>query len=146
MALVRYDTWYPASAIEKDLGQFMNRLREQLEDVSVVNTEWVPLVDVKEEKDHFVIRADIPGVDPKHIEVTMENGVLSIRGERTSESVEEREKYHRMERVTGVFHRRFALPDTANPDGIQARGRDGVLEITIPKHEKLRPRRIAVET
>ena len=146
MALVRYDTWYPASAIEKDLGQFMNRLREQLEDVSVVNTEWVPLVDVKEEKDHFVIRADIPGVDPKHIEVTMENGVLSIRGERTSESVEEREKYQRMERITGVFHRRFALPDTANPDGIQARGRDGVLEITIPKHEKLRPRRIAVES
>ena len=146
MALVRYDTWYPASAIEKDLGQFMNRLREQLEDVSVVNTEWVPLVDVKEEKDHFVIRADIPGVDPKHIEVTMENGVLSIRGERTSESVEEREKYHRMERITGVFHRRFALPDTANPDGIQARGRDGVPEITIPKHEKLRPRRIAVES
>jgi HSP20 family protein len=146
MALVRYDTWYPAAAIEKDLSQFMNRLREQLEDVSVVNTEWVPLVDVKEEKDRFVIRADIPGVDPKNIEVTMENGVLSIRGERTAESVEEREKYHRMERVTGVFHHRFALPETANPEGIQARGRDGVLEITIPKHEKLRPRRISVES
>ena len=146
MALVRYDTWFPVSQVEKDMTQFMSRLREKLEDVSVVHTEWVPLVDVKEEKDHFLIRADIPGVDPRHIEVTMENGVLSIRGERTGESVEEREKYHRMERAAGIFHRRFALPDTANPEGIAARGHDGVLEIMIPKHEKVRPRRIAVQS
>ena len=92
-----------------------------------------------------MILADLPGIDPKDIEITMENGTLAIRGERKSETEEEREGYHRVERARGSFYRRFTLPDTANTDKIEARGKDGVLEIVIPKHDKVQPRKIAVK-
>ncbi len=92
-----------------------------------------------------VIEADIPGVDPKDIEVNMDKGVLSLRGERKSEHAVDDGKYTRVERARGIFHRRFALPDSANPDGIRASGRNGVLEIDIPKRPEQTPRRIDIE-
>jgi HSP20 family protein len=101
-------------------------------------------VDIREEDKRFVIEADIPGVDPKDIEVNMDKGVLSIRGERKSESKTESGKYSRVERSHGVFYRRFALPDSANPDGISATGRHGVLEIEIPKKPETTPRKIDI--
>ena len=91
-----------------------------------------------------MIEADIPGVDPKDIEIHMDKGILSIRGERSSESKEEGANYTRIERSRGSFYRRFALPDTANPDGIEAKGAHGVLEIVIPKRPETTPRRISV--
>jgi HSP20 family protein len=109
-----------------------------------VTSHWSPAVDVKEEADRFVILADLPGVDPKDIEVSMENGVLSIRGERKSEKEEDRDGFHRVERVRGTFYRRFSLPDTADSERIEAHGKDGVLEIAIPKQKKVQPRKITV--
>ena len=107
--------------------------------------DWVPAVDIKEEDTRFVIHADVPGVDPDDIEVRMEDGVLTIKGERQSEDKEEREGYKRIERVRGSFFRRFSLPDTADAEGITAKAKNGVLEIIIPKHEKVQPRRIEVQ-
>ena len=112
---------------------------------SVVTSQWVPRVDIKEEADRFVIFADLPGVDPKDIEVNMDKGILSIRGERSTESRTENERFSRIERAHGVFHRRFALPESANPDAISATGRHGVLEIAIPKRPETTPRRIQVQ-
>ncbi len=112
---------------------------------SVVTSQWVPRVDINEEPERFVIFADLPGVDPASIEVNMDKGTLSIRGERIAESRTENERYSRVERAHGVFYRRFALPESANPDGIGASGRNGVLEITIPKRPESTPRRIAVQ-
>ncbi len=112
---------------------------------SVVTSQWVPRVDVKEEQDRFVIYADLPGVDPASIEVNMDKGLLSIRGERRAEDKSEGERYSRVERAHGVFYRRFALPESANPDGISATGRNGVLEIAIPKRPESTPRRINVQ-
>ena len=103
------------------------------------------VVDIKEEENRYVIHADVPGVDPADIEVNMENGVLSIKGERESESKEEREGYKRVERVRGSFFRRFNLPDTADAEAISAKSKDGVLEIVIPKQEKPQPKRIRIE-
>lgn len=91
-----------------------------------------------------MIFADIPGVDPKDIEINMDKGILSIRGERKSETREETDRYSRIERQHGVFYRRFALPDSANPDGITASGKHGVLQIDIPKKPETTPRRITV--
>ena len=108
------------------------------------NVSWIPAVDVVEEPGHFLVRADLPGVDPKDIEIHMENGVLSIRGERRSESRAENSGYTRVERSHGVFYRRFALPDTADPEGITASGKHGVLEIAIPKRPEVKARRINV--
>jgi HSP20 family protein len=112
---------------------------------SVVTSQWVPRVDIKEESDRFVIFADLPGVDPESIEVQMDKGLLSIKGERATGAAQENERYSRVERAHGVFFRRFALPDSANPEGITATGRHGVLEIAIPKCPETTPRRIQVQ-
>jgi HSP20 family protein len=101
-------------------------------------------VDIKEEADRFVLYADIPGVDPDAIDIQMDKGLLTIKGERSSVRREEGERYSRVERSHGVFHRRFALPDSADPDGITASGEHGVLEIVIPKRPETTPRRIRV--
>ena len=105
----------------------------------------MPAVDIREEDGHFLILADIPGVDPKDIEITMEKGILTLKGQRNEESIRQKGKLTRGERSHGTFYRRFALPDSANPDGIKASGRHGVLEIVIPKRPETAPRRIQVE-
>ena len=111
---------------------------------NVVTSQWTPRVDIKEEPERFVIFADIPGVEPKDIEIHMDKGILSLKGERSAESATETDRYSRVERAHGTFYRRFALPDSANPEGIAATGRNGVLEISIPKKPETTPRRIRV--
>lgn len=148
MSLVRYEPFNILSQFQKELNRLGNWSYEGQEasddssDVAV--SHWRPAVDIKEENNRFVILADLPGVDPKEIEITMDNGVLTIKGERSSEQRQEEDGFKRVERVRGTFYRRFSLPDTADADGIEASGKDGVLEISVPKHEKLKPRRIAV--
>jgi len=112
---------------------------------SVVTSQWIPLVDIKEEPNRFVLYADIPGVNPGDITVQMDKGLLTIKGERTSE-LDDSERFSRIERQHGSFHRRFALPDSADPDGITATGHDGVLQIIIPKRPETTPRRIQVSS
>jgi HSP20 family protein len=120
------------------------QLDEGQDESSVVTSAWAPQVDIKEESDRFVILADLPGIDPQEVEVLMDKGILSIKGERKSELAEHNERYSRVERRYGSFHRRFALPDSADPDGVAAAGHNGVLEITIPKRPETTPRRIQV--
>lgn len=117
---------------------------ESGDESSVVTSQWMPRVDIKEEPNQFVLYADIPGVNPEDIEVQMDKGMLTIKGERTEEQVSESENYSRIERRHGSFHRRFALPDSADPEGIAASGNNGVLQITIPKRPETTPRRIKV--
>ena len=142
MAITRYQPWSMFDQMRRELEQM-----QQNGDVSssMATSDWTPAVDIKETKEAFIIEADIPGVDPKDIEVHMEDGVLSIRGEKQSEKTEEKEGYKRVERSRGSFYRRFSLPDTANADKINAKSKNGVLEITIPKQEKAHPRKISVE-
>lgn len=116
------------------------------EDSNIATSGWVPTVDIKETDEQFVIVADIPGVAPKDIEVTMNNSVLSIKGERESENQTEEDGYRRVERAHGVFHRRFSLPETADGENISAVGKDGVLEILIPKREVEKARKIEVSS
>ena len=133
------------------MGQLFDRLFEghlfgdnSGDESSVVTSQWAPRVDIKEESDRFVLYADIPGVDPADIEIQMDKGLLTIKGERSSVKREAGERYSRVERSHGVFHRRFALPESADADGISATGEHGVLEITIPKRPETTPRRIQV--
>lgn len=151
MALVRYEPLNLLDRFQRDLNRlgivdpaYNDSLAEDGTDIAV--SSWRPAVDIKEDDNGFVITADIPGVDPKDIEVTMENGVLTIKGERVDDKEEERQGYKRVERTRGSFYRRFSLPDTANAEKIEANGRHGVLEITIPKNDKLLPRRISVKS
>ena len=123
--------------------RFFN-LGESADESSVVTSQWAPLVDIREDADRFVILADLPGIDPQDVEIWMDKGILSIKGERSSESTQQNDRYSRVERRYGSFHRRFALPDSADPEGITAEGRHGVLEISIPKRPETTPRRIPV--
>ena len=145
MSLIRYSANQPR-ALQDEIKQVFDKFFNGDSDdaSSVVTSQWMPRVDIKEEADRFLILADLPGVDPSQIEVQMDKGILSIKGERKTEAVTESEPYSRVERAHGVFYRRFALPDSANPEGVTATGKHGVLEIVIPKGEKAKARRIAV--
>ena len=145
MTITRYYPWGQASRFHDEIKHVFGRfLSDDATDQSAVASEWTPRVDVKEEDKRFVILADIPGVDPKDIDVSMDKGVLTIRGERKSESAEASGKSTRVERFYGAFHRSFALPDSADSEGISASGKHGVLEISIPKKAETTPRRISV--
>jgi len=109
--------------------------------------DWAPSVDIDEEDDRYVIRADLPGVDKNDIQVNLENGVLSIRGEKhvERESGKEGSKRHRTERFHGTFARSFNLPTQVEADRVEASYRDGVLNLVIPKAEEAKPRAIDIK-
>jgi HSP20 family protein len=139
MAITRYEPW-----------SLLNRLQRELEqgsaEGSTATAEWAPAVDIKEEADKFVLHADIPGVKPEEIDISMEAGVLTIKGEKNTEATTEKENYKRVERTYGSFYRRFSLPDTANAEAISATSKNGVLVITIPKREAVQPKKISVSS
>ncbi len=146
MAIVRYDPFRSLSQIQRDINQLFDRSAgDTAEDGGTYASDWSPAVDVKEESNRFVIHADVPGVKPEDIEVTMDQGILTIKGRRESETKEETERYSRVERVRGTFLRRFTLPDTADDEKISANTKDGVLEVVIPKGEKAQPKKIKVQ-
>jgi HSP20 family protein len=146
MAITRYNSWTQPNRFQDEIKQVFDRFfgEEEGDQSNVVTSQWTPRVDVREEDKRFVILADIPGVDPKDIEISMDKGILTVRGERKSETKEENGKLTRVERSYGAFYRRFSLPDSADADGISAAGKHGVLEIAIPKKPETTPRRIAV--
>lgn len=145
MSLVRYQPWNSMEQLRREMGRMFEGQPSSEEGSSIATSDWVPAVDIKETEKEFLIHADIPGVDPDNIDVHMEDGMLTIKGERESEKKEERDGYKRIERHSGSFYRRFSLPDTADADKIEAKSKNGVLEITIPKQEKVQPRKIRVK-
>jgi HSP20 family protein len=147
MYLTTYEPWNVINKFHRDLEQLLGRTREPMNsDSAIATSAWIPAVDIREEANEFIIEADIPGVDPKDIEIAMANGVLTIKGERHLETKEEKENYKRVERLHGSFYRRFSLPDTADAEKVSASGKNGVLQITIPKRELAQPRKIKVQT
>lgn len=143
MAMMRYEPWSLMNQLNREMNQFFRVPQEGNGSETV--SDWLPSVDIKENEHAYVLHADIPGVDPKDIEINMEDGVLTISGERRKDEEQEGEHYKRVERVRGSFYRRFNLPDTADAERISAKSSLGVLEVTIPKQEKIKPRRIVVE-
>jgi HSP20 family protein len=144
MNLTRFEPWNIVDMLHRDLDRLAAR-RIPGADSDAAVTDWVPAVDIIEEKERFVLRADVPGVDPADIEVSMDAGVLSVAGQRNQEARDEDAGLQRMERVTGRFFRRFSLPDTADAEHVKAQCRNGILEVSIPKLPEVRARRIEVE-
>ena len=146
MSLIRYQPLRYAGGMNQ-LHNEINRLFDSFgaDQDSTPAVDWTPAVDVTEEKDRYVLHADVPGVNPKEIEVTLEDGVLTIRGERRNEKSVDEKGFRRVERFSGSFYRRFTLPDTADAENITAETKNGVLELVIPKQEKVQPRRITVK-
>lgn len=149
MALIRYQPKNLFRDMSEDMSRFFNAPFGTFltsDDNAFLENAWVPAVDVKEEADKFVVRADLPGVDSKDIDVSMENGMLTIRGKRESEVKDEKDGYRRVERAYGEFYRQFTLPDSADPEKVSAKCEKGVLEVSIGKTEARKPKRIAVKT
>ena len=144
MNLTRFEPWSIVDLLHRDLDRIAAR-RLPLNDTDGAVTDWVPAVDIVEEKDRFVLRADVPGVAPADIEVSMDAGVLSVSGHRYEEARSEDAGMQRVERVSGRFFRRFSLPDTADADSIKAQCKNGILDVTIPKLSEVQARRIEVE-
>ena len=143
MKLVPRDPFFNYLPHFKDLNRFFNVELDD-EDSTIATSAWTPAVDIAEKDDHFLIKADVPGVDPKEIDVSMESGLLTMKGERESEVKEEKDGYTRVERSHGSFYRRFSLPETADADNISAKTSKGVLEIKVGKKETSKPKKITV--
>ncbi|MBT8080060.1 MAG: Hsp20/alpha crystallin family protein [Gammaproteobacteria bacterium] len=147
MNMTRFDPWSVLDLLQRDLnGRSAHRLALANGDADTATVaDWLPPVDVIEEQDRFVLRADLPGVDPEAIAISMDKGVLTVSGERQREASAEVDGIRRYERRSGKFLRRFTLPESADADGIAAKSTNGILEISIPKQPQVQARRITVE-
>ncbi len=145
MNLTRFEPWSIVDLLHRDLDRIAQS-RFGGDDTESPVANWVPAVDIVEQNDRFVLRADVPGVDPEDIEVSMDAGVLTVSGERKSENVTEGEGFRRVERASGRFFRRFNLPDSADAEGITAQSSNGILEVSIPKLPEVQARRITVKS
>jgi HSP20 family protein len=142
--LTRYEPW----SLHREFLNEFNRLldRNGADDSTSATAEWAPAVDIEEHADQYVLHADVPGVDPATIEITLEKGVLTLSGSREKAVEQSGVESRRIERVTGRFLRRFTLPESVDAEGVKANGRHGVLQIVIPKREAAKPRKIAVNS
>jgi len=144
MNIARFEPWTFVDLLHRDLDRLVGA-RGATRDNQEPVADWVPAVDIIEEQGRFVLRADVPGINPDDIDVSMDNGILSIAGERHAIASEDNSGVQRIERATGRFYRRFTLPETTDADGIMARCQNGILEVTIPKTPEVQARRITVE-
>jgi HSP20 family protein len=133
-----------------DLDDFPTGMRMFQDTVNLLLSEpvsrpWTPAVDIYETENELVLKADLPDVDMNDIEIKIENGTLSLRGERKFEKNENQKGFHRIERAYGTFVRYFTLPDTVDTEKVQAGFHNGVLKITLPKKEVAKPRTVKVQ-
>lgn len=144
MSLVNYDPFSGVRQLQDDINRLFTGYSTN--ESSSVTADWVPRVDVNEFEDRFQLYVDLPGVDPKEVDITLDSGLLTISGERLAQAEKADEKVvrRRTERGTGRFYRRFILPETVDADKVAATERNGVLEVVIPKQAKATPRRIEV--
>jgi len=143
MQLIRWDPFQQLVAMN-------NRLNRTINDPYTPRTEdafgaWAPPVDIFEKDEQLVLRAEIPGVQKENMDVGIESGVLTLRGERKQEIGVKEENAYRMERVYGTFTRSFSLPTTVDAAKVTATYKDGVLEVTVPKAENAKPKRVEIE-
>lgn len=142
MALVRYEPWNLMSQLHGELNRALRDFANG--ETSGATADWVPAADIEEYEDRFELFVDLPGVPANEVEITLDNGVLILTGERKVEQAAGQVTRHRRERGYGRFYRRFILPDTVDSEGVKATERNGVLAVTIPKKAAAQPRRIQI--
>lgn len=145
-AIMRWDPFRELEDMSDRLNRMFARpaLRTNGKETLTV-ADWVPTVDISENEGEYVIKAELPEVKKDDVKVTLEDGVLTIQGQRRQEKEEKTTKYHRIERSYGTFVRSFSLPDQVNESGVKAEFKDGMLNLHIPKSEKAKPRAIEVK-
>jgi len=147
MTLVRWDPFRELEDMSDRLNRMFSRpgLSQANGKETMIVADWVPAVDVSETDGEFQIKAEIPDVKKEDVKVTLEDGVLTIQGQRKQEKEEKGTKYHRVERTYGSFVRSFTLPDLVDEEKVKAEFKDGVLNLQLPKSEKAKPKAIEVK-
>ena len=145
MSNLFYDPFTLINQLQKEINNTFDSSSKSLAQPVTNNTcDWSPSVDIKEEPEKWVLFADLPGVDPKEVEVTLHKNLLTITGHRHNYSKEEKPHYKKIERSSGLFVRQFTLPDVADSENITASAKDGVLTLSIPKGQTHTPKRIEI--
>jgi HSP20 family protein len=145
-ATTSWDPFRELEAMQNRLSSVLGRQlqpRQNGDKEAITVAEWVPVVDITEDEQEYLIKADLPEVEREEVKVTVENGVLVLSGQRRLEK--ENKRYHRIERSYGSFARSFSLPDDADSDKVNAEFKEGVLKLHIPKSESARPKQIEVK-
>jgi HSP20 family protein len=141
MALVKWDPFREFTTFSDRMGNFFGKNWEG----PMSTTRWNPNVDIFENDDDVIVKAELPGLTAKDIEVNLENNVLTLKGERKFEKETKEENYHRIEREYGSFSRAFSLPVAVNGEKVTAEYKDGVLKIVLPKKEEIKPKPIKID-
>jgi HSP20 family protein len=145
MAIVRWEPFRDLLASQKEFDRlFRDAFSPFFREGELSTRTWAPAVDIYEDNNNLVLKADLPGVDPKDVEIKVENGVLYLSGERKFEKEVKEESYHRVERSYGAFSRTFSLPNSIDADKVSAEYKDGQLILTMPKREEAKPKTIKV--
>lgn len=143
-----WDPWRDLEDLENRFATVFGRLPARTngdKEEALTPAEWAPLVDITEDDKEFVVKAELPEIKKEEVKVTVEDGVLSISGERKIEKEEKGKKYHRIERAYGSFLRNFSLPEGADGTKVNAEFKDGVLTVRLPKSEKAKPKTVEVK-
>ncbi len=145
MAIVRWDPFRDLSMLQDRMNRlFDDAGRPWRTDEPAATTSWSPSVDIFETEGEIVVKAELPGMDRKDIQLNLENNVLSLRGERKFQKETKDDNYHRIERSYGVFSRAFSIPATVDEERIRADYKDGVLKIVLPKKDQAKPKQIKI--
>ena len=145
MSIIRYDPFRDLRTLQEEVNRlFSNNLTPSFSDEGIGRGAWNPNVDIYENKDQIVLEAELPGMNREDFDLTVENNVITLRGERRFEKKDDADNNHRVERAYGSFTRSFTLPQTVSGDGATAEYRNGVLRVTLPKREETKARRIEV--
>jgi|SRR5687768_2969835 len=145
MSIVRYDPFRDLRTLQEEVNRlFSTNLTRSFGDEGIGRGAWAPSVDIYENKDQIVLEAELPGMNQDDFDLSIENNVITLRGERKFEKTEESDNYHRVERSYGAFTRSFTLPHTVSAEGATAEYNNGVLRVTLPKREETKARRIQV--
>jgi HSP20 family protein len=146
MSIVRYDPFRDLRSLQDEVNRlFSTNLTRSFGDEGIARGAWNPSVDIFENKDQIVLEAELPGMNREDFELTIENNVITLRGERRFEKKDENDNYHRVERSYGSFTRSFTLPQTVTAESAVAEYRNGVLRVTLPKREEIKARRIEIQ-
>ena len=146
MTIVRWEPLRELSSLQTEMNRLFNAAFDAPAGAGGGARRWTPAMDLVETEDHFVLRADLPGVAESDVKIELEDNVLTVSGERKAAHEEKREGFHRVERSYGSFARSLTLPKGVDPEAVTAAFEHGVLEVRVPKPEQRKPRKIEITT
>src|SRR3954451_9531948 len=145
MAIVRYDPFRDLRTLQEEVNRlFSTNLTRSFDDEGIGRGAWAPSVDIYENKDQIVLEAELPGMKQEDFDLSIENNIITLRGERKFEKTDETDNYHRVERSYGAFTRSFTLPQSVSPETASAEYKNGVLRVVLHKREEVKARRIEI--